>query len=141
MFPINVHTKKAPKDTRADPEARRVKPVHPAYQGSNVFAVLEVDDEEEQLQQHHQRLQQQHQQRQQLLLQQQQQQEQQRLAAMAAAAQRPPPFLQPATFAFQAATAAPTFQFTPQAPVRTAVAVAVAVAAVPSAGDIIDPDL
>lgn len=104
----------APRDApapRPDPETRRVKPIQPAYQGSNVFTVLETEEDEQTQQQQrllqHQALQMQR------LETQRQQHEQQRTAAMAAAAKLPSPFLKPATFSFSSG-AAPAFQF--QAP-------------------------
>lgn len=111
-----VHGCQAPKDApqaRPDPETRRVKPIQPTYQGSNVFAVLEVEEEQEQEEQHQYKLQHQHMLQQQKLAAISQQQAQQRSAAMAAAAQLPSPFLQPATFSFQSAS--PVFQFQPAA--------------------------
>ncbi|KAF1333360.1 hypothetical protein FI667_g2999, partial [Globisporangium splendens] len=119
-------TMTAPKDVqvpRVNPEARKVKPVQPAYQGSNVFSVLEVDDGEELQSNSHM-----------------QQNQPFAPAAAPTAVAAPPPvphFLQPATFSFQSGVA-PAFLFQPPAVVPSSTFSSSLQAA---AGADIDPDL
>uniref|UniRef100_K3WSI5 Uncharacterized protein n=1 Tax=Globisporangium ultimum (strain ATCC 200006 / CBS 805.95 / DAOM BR144) TaxID=431595 RepID=K3WSI5_GLOUD len=122
------HIPQAPKDVqvpRANPETRKVKPVQPAYQGSNVFSVLQVDDGEE-LQSNSQ-------------IQRQQQPFAPAATPMATVTASPPAphFLQPATFSFQSGVA-PAFRFQPPAPAPSSTFSSSLQAA---AGADIDPDL